>query len=101
MPEPGLVIPRVKRPRPVEIDSGARMYAAHSHQMEQRRLKRLATLQGVVQRHGDEGAEAEAADLGASWSSSEIIVLTIHSMIFAVSPHHMVGPLAGVTRIHA
>lgn len=44
MPEPGLVVLRVKRPGPVEIDSGARVGAAHGHQMEQRRLRRLATL---------------------------------------------------------
>lgn len=66
MPEPGLVILRVKCPRPVEIDSGARMYAAHGHQIERRRLQRLATLQGVVQCPSDEGADAEAADLGSA-----------------------------------
>ena len=99
MPEPGLVILRVKRPRPVEVDSGARMYTAHGHQTKRRRLQRHATLQGVVQSHGDEGADVEAA--GPGWSLGEIIVLTIYSMIFTASTHHMVGPLAGATRIHA
>ena len=66
MPESGLVIPRVERPWSVEIDSRARVDAAHGHHMERRLLHSLATLQGVVQRLGNKGADAEAADLGGA-----------------------------------
>ena len=65
-PEPDLVILCVERPRPVEIDARAGMDAAHCHQPERRRLRRLATLQGVIQRFGDKGADADAAGFGCA-----------------------------------
>ena len=37
-PKPGLVIPRIKRPGPIEVDSGGDMNATHSHQPEWQRL---------------------------------------------------------------
>ena len=66
VPEPGLVILRVERPRPVEIDAGAGKDAAHCHQPERRRLRTLMTLQGVIQRFGDKGADADAAVFGCA-----------------------------------
>ena len=36
--KPGLVIPRIKRPGPIEVDSGGDMNATHSHQPEWQRL---------------------------------------------------------------
>jgi hypothetical protein len=58
VPEPDLVILCVERPRPVEIDARAGMDPAHGHQPERRRLRRLATLQSVIQRFGNKGADA-------------------------------------------
>jgi len=58
MPEPGFVILRVKRSRPVEIDARTGANAAHGHQPERRRL---TTLQRVIQRLGDKRAYAHAA----------------------------------------
>jgi hypothetical protein len=37
-PEPGLVIPRIKRPGPIEVDSGVDMNSPHSHQPKRRWL---------------------------------------------------------------
>ena len=66
MPEPGLVILCIESPRPVEIDSRAGMDATHGHQPEWRRLRRLATLQSIIQRLGDKGADADAAGFGCA-----------------------------------
>ncbi len=63
-PEPCLVILRGERPRTVEIYSGAGMDSAHGNQPEWRRLRRLATLQSIVQCSGDKGADADAPGLG-------------------------------------
>ena len=66
MPEPGFVILRVKRSRPVEIDARTGMNAAHGHQPERRELRRLTALQSVIQRLGDKGAYADAAGFGCA-----------------------------------
>lgn len=66
MPEPDFVILRVKRSRPVEIDARTGANAAHGHQPERRRLRRLTPLQRVVQRLGDKGAYAHAAGCGCT-----------------------------------
>ena len=55
VPEPGLVIQFVERPRSVEIDAGAGVNAPHGHQPEGRLLRRFAALQSVVQCLGDKG----------------------------------------------
>jgi hypothetical protein len=66
MPEPGLVILRIEPPGPVEVDSGAGMNATYRHQPEWRRLRRLATLQSIIQRFGDKGADADATGFGCA-----------------------------------
>ncbi len=66
LPEPGFVILCVERPRSVEIDSRAGVCAPHGHQPEGRRLRRFATLQSVIQRFGDKGADADAAGFGCA-----------------------------------
>ena len=66
VPEPGLVILRVERPRPVEIDARARLNPPHRHQPERRRLRPFATLQSVIQRLGDKRADADAAGFGCT-----------------------------------
>ena len=64
--EPGFVILCVECSRSVEIDAWAGVNAAYGHQPEGRRLGRFATLQSVVQRFGDEGADADAAGFGCA-----------------------------------
>ena len=64
MPEAGLVILCVESPRPVEVYSGTWMHTPHGHQLEWRRLRPLATLQSVIQRACDKGADADAAGFG-------------------------------------
>jgi hypothetical protein len=64
VPKPDLVILRIERPRPVEVDSWAWADASHGHELERGRFRRFASLQGVVQRLGDEGADADAAVFG-------------------------------------
>ena len=66
VPEPGLVIQFVERPRSVEIDAGAGVNAPHGHQPEGRLLRRFAALQSVVQCLGDKGADADAAGFGCA-----------------------------------
>ena len=61
MPESDLVIPRVERSRPVEVDSRTGMNAAHGDQTERWRLQRFATLQSIVQCLGNESAYADAS----------------------------------------
>ena len=61
VPKPGLVILHVERPRPVEIDARTGVNPPHRHQPERRRLRPFATFQGVIQRLGDKGADADAA----------------------------------------
>jgi len=64
VPEAGLVIPRVDRPRPVEGDSRTGLNTAHGDQTKRWRLQCFATLQGIVQRPGNEGAYADASGFG-------------------------------------
>ena len=64
MPEAGLVILCIERPRPVQVYSGAGMHTPDGHQLEGRRLRRLATLQSVIQRSGNKGADADASGFG-------------------------------------
>ena len=61
---PGFFVLDIERPRPVEIDARAGVNATHGNQMEGRRLRRFAALQSIVQRPGNEGAYADAADFG-------------------------------------
>ena len=61
VPEPGLVIPRLDRPRPVEGDSRTGVNTAHGDQTKRWRLQRFATLQGIVQRPGNEDTCADAS----------------------------------------
>lgn len=61
MSESGLVIPRVERSRPVEVDSRTGMNAAYGDQTERWRLQRFATLQSIVQCPGNESAYADAS----------------------------------------
>ena len=63
-PKTGLVILCVERPRPVQVYSGTGMHTPDGHQLEGRRLRWLATLQSVIQRLGNEGADADAAGFG-------------------------------------
>ena len=64
VPEPSLVIPRVEPPRPVEVDSRTGLNAVHGDQTKRWRLQRFATLQGIGQRPGNEGAYADASGFG-------------------------------------
>jgi len=66
VPEPGFVILCVERSRSVEVDTRAGVNAGHGHQPEGRRLRRFATFQSVVQRFGDEGADADATGFGCA-----------------------------------
>jgi hypothetical protein len=87
MPEPGLVILRVERPRPVEVGPGTRVDTAHGHEMERRRLHGVAALQAsssvLALKALTVGPRVSAARRTclASWSSSEIVVLMMHTRI--------------------
>ncbi len=61
MPKPGFVVLRVERPRSVEIDPGSRVDTTHGYQLERQRIRLIASFQGVIQRLGDECADAEAS----------------------------------------
>ena len=66
VPESGFVILCVVCSRLVEIDSRAGVNAAHGHQPEGGRLGRFAAFQSVVQRFGDEGADADSTGFGCA-----------------------------------
>ena len=61
---PGLVIPCVKCPRRVEVNSRAGMGATHRYQNERWRIRRLSTLQDVIQRSCNRRAYAVAEGFG-------------------------------------
>lgn len=62
--ESGLVILCIECPGPVEVDFRTGMNPTHGHQLEWRLLRRLATLQSIVQRSGNKGAHADATGFG-------------------------------------
>ena len=59
--EPLLVLVGIKRPRRIEVDSGAGMHTSNGHQLEQRSFRWVSTLDRIAQNLGDKGAHTEAA----------------------------------------
>lgn len=62
----GLVILDIKRPRPVEIDTGTGTRPADGYELERRHFSRFATLQRIIHGFGYEGTNAELADFGCA-----------------------------------
>ena len=58
--EPKLVFNDVKRARPVEVNTATRSAATNCDKPKRRLARRLAALERIVQRPGDEGAHAQA-----------------------------------------
>ena len=85
-PELKLVFIDVKSARSVQVYTAARSAPANLDKPKWRLARRLAALERIVQRLGDEGAHAQAlfsglaADRLAMRSSSEIVVLIVKSI---------------------
>ena len=62
----GLVILDIKRPRPVEIDTGTGTRPADGYELERRHFSRFATRQCIIHGFGYEGADAEFAGCGCA-----------------------------------